>query len=321
LCLLQKGQTAIQTARKDLGDYVSQAQKGINQQLATLSVSAPVLATDAADGQQHPTSSTSSSTRDLADSITTDGGESSSTSSSTSASTATLPDPQRPEQEQEGARSPTQTLFTRLQSSLPPDLLTTIRDTIPIPDSVRDSQARIDLAHAAQARVQGAAVRGEEFLRGASVFLRDAVRVVPPDLETTASSTPHSRSVSNSAGLGEASVTSTVPATRRGALLRALRSNPAILRVDPAGEERSAVHFATWVDAVGRDLVHDESRRESELAADDGILRSTISVLGAFPILRDHIPYIILISVLKSSARRAIQGCVLDTIFLPCASD
>jgi len=142
---------------------------------------------------------------------------------------------------------------------------------------VRDPQARIDLAHAAQARVQGAAVRGEELLRGASVFLRDAVRVVPPDRQAIASSASHSRSSSNSAALGEASVTSTAPATRRGALLRALRSNPAILRVDPAGEERSAVHFAIWVDAVGRD--HDESRRESELAADDGILRSTISAL------------------------------------------
>jgi hypothetical protein len=55
---LPKGQSAIQAARKDLGDYVSQAHNGINQQLANLSVSAPVPTTDAADGQQHPSSST-----------------------------------------------------------------------------------------------------------------------------------------------------------------------------------------------------------------------------------------------------------------------
>jgi hypothetical protein len=280
LLLPPKGQTAIQAARKDLGDYVSQAQKGINQQLATISVSTPV---PTADADAQPTAS--SSTRDLAASITTDSGESSSTSSSASASTATLPDPQQQQQQQqqqqpqERAWSPTQTLFTRLQSSLPPDLLTTIRDTIPIPDSVRDPQARMGLAHAAQARVQGAAARGEELLRGASVLFRDAVRVVPPDPQTTASSSAsHSRSASGSAPLGEASA---VPATRRGALLRALRSNSAILRVDPAGEERSAVLFATWVDATGRDMIRDESRRESELAADDGILRSTLSTLGA----------------------------------------
>jgi hypothetical protein len=160
-----------------------------------------------------------------------------------------------------------------------------------------------------------------DFWGGASVFLRDAVPVVPPDQQATTSFASHSRSVSTSAGPGEASVASTAPATRRGALLRALRSNPAILRVDPADEGRPAEHFDTRVDAVGWDLVHYGSRRESELAADDGILRSTISVLGAFPILRDHMPYIILISVLKSSARRAIRGCVLDTIFLPRASD
>jgi hypothetical protein len=70
------------------------------------------------------------------------------------------------------------------------------------------------------------------------------------------------------------------PATRRGALLRALRTNPAILRVDPAAEERSAVFFAAWVDA-GRDAASDASRRESELAADDGMLGSTLSALGA----------------------------------------
>ena len=309
-----------------MGDYVSQAQKGINDQLASLSVATPVPDADATDAQQHPSSSTSSSSkRDLTDSITTDGGESSSTSSSTSASTATLPDPQQQQQqpqEPERARSlsQSQTLLTRLQSSLPPDLLTTIRDTIPIPDSVRDPQARIDLAHAAQARVQGATARGEELLRGASVFLRDAVRVVPPDPQTASasalSSASHSRSASASApappGEASASVGSTVPATRRGALLRALRSNPAILRVDPAGEERSGVLFAVWVDAAGRDVVRDESRRESELSADDGILRSTLSTLGAClytPFLTDRI------SMLTLMYWYAVPGELSEDVF------
>jgi len=279
-----KGQSAIQAARKDLGDYVSQAQKGINQQLVSLSESVPPSTPTTDADAQLPTPSSS---RDLADSVTTDGG--SSGSSSTSVSTAMLPDLQQ----QEDAQSPTpQTLFTRLQSSIPPDLLTSLRDTIP--DSVRDSQARMDLAHAAQARMQGAAARGEELLRGASVFLRDAVRVVPPDPHAaastaSASSRPHSRSASASAtaaAVGETKSSPAVqaigltPATRRGALLRALRTNPAILRVDPAAEERSAVFFAAWVDA-GRDAASDASRRESELAADDGTLGSTLSALGA----------------------------------------
>lgn len=288
-----------------MGDYVSQAQKGINQQLAGLSVPA----TDA-DAQ----SSTSSSTRDLTDSITTDGDGESSGSSSTSASTATLPDPQQHQQEPERAQSPTQNLFTRLQSSIPPDLLTTLRDTIP--DRVRDPQTRMDLAHAAQTHVQGAAARGEELLRGASVFLREAVRVVPPDPEAaTTSAAPLARQGDSKSA---AAAIAPTPATRRGILLRALRSNPAILRVDPAGEERSAVLFVTWVE-TGRDTANDESRRESELTADDGMLGSTHSVLGA----STPLPLIFLTLTLKleSSAGGTIRGRVLDTIFLPGISD
>src|SRR5216684_260079 len=128
-----KGQDAIQVARKDLGDYVSQAQNGLNRHISTtLSAASPAPASDT-DTQP----STASSSRDLIDIPTADG--EGSASSSTSASTATLPDPQqRPDQAQPPPNE--QTLFTRLQSSLPPDLLTSIRDTIP--DSVRDAQAR-----------------------------------------------------------------------------------------------------------------------------------------------------------------------------------
>ncbi|KAI0291151.1 hypothetical protein BC826DRAFT_1023951 [Russula brevipes] len=195
-----------------------------------------------------------------------------------SASTATLPGPQQeqPQQQQEQAQSPNseQTLFTRLQSSLPPDLITSIRDTIP--DSVRHPQGRIDLAHAAQARVQDAAARGEELLRGASIFLRDAVRVVPPEQAISSPSAsaaaPTHEGAAKPRGTTPATVAvSSTPATRRDALLHALRANPAILRVDPANEERSAVLFAAWV-ATAADATRDESRRESELAADDETL-------------------------------------------------
>jgi len=278
-----KGQSAIQAARKDLGDYVSQAQKGLNGQLSTtLSSSTPAPATDT-DAQP----SIASSSSDLID-LTPAEGESSSASSSASASTATLPDPQQQQQRPDQAQSPpnAQTLLTRLQSSLPPDLLTSIRDTIP--DSVRDAQARRELAQVAQARVQGAAARGEELLRSASVFLRDAVRVVPPEEAAPYSSSSSSAAPSTHEGTptprGKAPappvVVSSTPATRRGTLLRALREHPAILRVDPAKEERSAALFASWVGVIGAEASRDESRRESELGADDGTLRSTRSALG-----------------------------------------
>jgi hypothetical protein len=70
------------------------------------------------------------------------------------------------------------------------------------------------------------------------------------------------------------------PATHRGALLHALRTNPVILHVNPATEEHSAMFFVAWVDA-GCDAASDMSRRESELAADDGMLGSALSALVA----------------------------------------
>ena len=263
-----------------MGDYVSQAQRGLNNQISTIPATSPVPASDT-DTQ----SSTASSSRDLIDISTADG--EGSASSSTSASTATLPDPQQQQQRPDEAQSSlnAQTLFTRLQSSLPlpPDLLTGLRDTIP--DSVRDAQARKELAQVAQARVQGAAARGEELLRGASVFLRDAVRVVPPeeaDSSPSASTTlsAHEDTMSRGTAVPTPIAVSSTPATRRGALLRALRENPAILRVDPAGEERSAALFVSWVGRIGAEASRDESRRESELGADDGALQSTRSALG-----------------------------------------
>jgi hypothetical protein len=265
----KQSQSAIEAARKDLGEYVSQAQKGLNEQFTTLSVnsSTPTAETDT------PAEGTPPS-RDLVDTTTPDG-ESSATSSA-SASTATLPDPHQEErQPQQQPDSPT--LFTRLQSSLPPDLLSTLRETIP--DSVRDAQRRQELAQAAQARVHGAAARGEVLLRGASVFLRDAVRVVPPESPALASaSTPpvFEDTVTPRAEAPSPVGISGTPATRRDALLRALRATPAILRVDPAKEERSAALFGTWVQVDG---LPGETQREAELTADEGALQATRSTL------------------------------------------
>ena len=151
----------------------------------------------------------------------------------------------------------------------------------------------MDLAQAAQAHMHDAAARGEELLRGASVFLRDAVRVVPPELAAASSSAPTSTPTPPAHEGGATtpraeaptpvSTAATTPATRRDALLLALRATPAILRVDPAREERSAELFASWTKA-GADAAHDETRREAELAADDGALLNTRSTLGGLSV-------------------------------------
>ena len=262
-----QSQSAIEAARKDLGEYVSQAQKGLNEQFATLSVNS---STPAAEGDTLGEGTPSS--RDLVDTTSPDS-ESSATSSA-SASTATLPDPQQD--------ASSQTLFTRLQSSLTPDLLTTLRETIP--DSVRDAQRRQELAQAAQARVHGAAARGEVLLRGASIFLRDAVRVVPPEeYPASASASASTPPTFEDATTPRAEAPSPVgisgtPATRRDALLRALRATPAILRVDPAKEERSVAFFGSWI--LQTKSLPGQTQREAELSADEGALQVTRSTLG-----------------------------------------
>ena len=88
-----------------------------------------------------------------------------------------------------------------------------------------------------------------------SVFLRDAVHVIPLDPQATSTastfSRPHSRAALASATAAVGKIKSSpavqaiglTPATRRGALLRALRTNPVILRADPA-----AKFFVAWVD-------------------------------------------------------------------------
>ena len=309
-----KSQSAFEAARKDLGQYVSQAQKGLNEQFGTLTVDSST-STSESDTQ----AATTPPSRDLADTTTTDG--ESSEPSSTSASTATLPGPQQQDEQRQAqqqdpsAAHTTTTLFTRLQSSIPPDILTTLRETLP--DSVRDAQRRQELAQAAQARVHGAAARGEVLLRGASVFLRDAVRVFPPeDPALVSGSTPP---VFEDATTPRAEAPSPVtnsgtPATRRDGLLRALRAAPAILRVDPAQEERSATLFLTW--AQVNDLP-DETQREAELTADEGALQLTRSTLGQSTVSfmkLERVPSADEHS--RNSAGSHVRGGILEALFL-----
>ena len=150
---------------------------------------------------------------------------------------------------------------------------------------MRDAQRRQELAQAAQARVHGAAARGEVLLRGASVFLRDAVRVVPPEEypapSSASASTPptfEDATTPRAEAPSPVGISGTPPATRRDVLLRALRATPAILRVDPAKEERSSALFGSWV--LQTKSLPGEPQREAELSADEGALQVTRTTLG-----------------------------------------
>lgn len=116
-----------------------------------------------------------------------------------------------------------------------------------------------------------ATAESREFLRGATEFLKEAVKVVPPD-EASASSgtgvqgimwdgmdvwmipmssgaeTPTSAGEGQDAGGSKARKSGEVKAiaTRKEAILRTLRTNPDILKVDPRAEPRTKVLFEEW---------------------------------------------------------------------------
>ncbi|TFY81459.1 hypothetical protein EWM64_g2548 [Hericium alpestre] len=151
----KQSQDALQAARKDLGGYVEQAQK----ELSKLTVA------------EEPTEPASGSAAREA----LPGSEEYQSSASTSMSgSATLAGNDQPEPQ---ASASSQSLFTRLQSSLPPDLLTKVQNSLP--ETIRSAPERVDLTTLRttlqNVRVQDATARGEELLRGAQDFLRARV--------------------------------------------------------------------------------------------------------------------------------------------------
>jgi hypothetical protein len=141
----------------------------------------------------------------------------------------------------EPPQSPTSSatnLFARLQASLPPDLIHTLQSNLP--ESIRHAPERLNVTQLRstlqQVRLEDATVRGEELFRSASVFLRDAVRVLPPTESTGAAA----------GAKGKAPVRDGAIGTRKDALLRSLRSNGGILKIDPAAEKISEALFRTW---------------------------------------------------------------------------
>ncbi|EIM81669.1 uncharacterized protein STEHIDRAFT_125184 [Stereum hirsutum FP-91666 SS1] len=276
----KQSQTALEAAKKDLGGYVAQAQQELTK------LTAAENTTGAAES--------STTTRDGGSELSGDAGEASiagpsstsSSSSSMTASTSTLPahdspDSPDPSSSQSHQRSQSQNFFTRLQSSIPPDFLQKVQQNLP--EQLRHAPERVDLAQLrtalsdelqrvkSSAAVTAATAESREFLRGATEFLKEAVKVVPPD-EASASSgsgvqgimwdgmdvwmipmssgaeTPTSAAEGQDAGGSKARKSGEVKAiaTRKEAILRTLRTNPDILKVDPRAEPRTKVLFEEW---------------------------------------------------------------------------
>ena len=181
----------------------------------------------------------------------------------------------------------TQTLFSRLQSALPPNIVATVQNNIP--ESLKHASENIDLQQirtnllSELQRVQGVTLaQAEEYahkseallreaVKEAGEVLRDAVKVVPPDEAGTSAGgsgliwdgtdmwmLPYDPSDGKEKEGGSSSrlaETRSAVASRAEALLRRLKTDPTILRHNPEVEEGVKDQYAKWreseVDTLG----------------------------------------------------------------------
>ena len=289
-----------ETAKKDLGQVVSQAQTEITKLTS--------------EGPSTASSGESSRT-------TTDAPEH--TDAETHGEKEV--EPTTPGDSDEGAspsahaRTASQNLFTRLQASIPPNLVSTVQSQLPEalkqPGNIDFAQLRTTLTSEFQ-RVQGITrVQAEEYvhkseslLREAGEFLKDAVKVIPPEEggsvapagtlwdgtdiwmlpEPVASSKGKERERTSSSS-GRPSVDGLrAVATRAEALLKQLRHDPEVLKVDPLADERASQLYEAWkkdkVTPKEGGISSTEWKAEIQKALDDPVdghaLKTTLETLG-----------------------------------------
>ena len=248
----------METVRKDFSEVVVQAQK----ELSKLSVEEPK------DLKEHETTEetdNASSTAGLSIVVPTNQEPSTSTSPPSDKETPT-------------ASTSKSTLFSRLQSALPPNIVETVQNHLP--DSVKQASENIDLSqlgtnlmHEFQ-RVQGVTrAQAEEYvlksevlirdaMKEAGEVLRDAVKVIPPDQAGSSEGVIWDGTdmwmlpadSSDSIGKGEDATgssrkeTQSAVATRAEALLRRLKHDPAILKHDPEADEGTKDEYHAWLE-------------------------------------------------------------------------
>ena len=175
--------------------------------------------------------------------------------------------------------SSSQSFFSRLQASLPPTVVATVATVQSnIPESIKHASENIDFAqirsnivsdfHRVQdvtrAQAEDYFQKSEALLREAvkeaGEALRDAVKVVPPE-EASRSSAPvgmlwdgtdswmfpyDGGSPTGASGSSTQPQTAASVATRAEALLKRLKHDPTIFRLDPEAEDISKSAFTYW---------------------------------------------------------------------------
>jgi hypothetical protein len=184
-----------------------------------------------------------------------------------------------------------QSIFARLQSSIPPNIVSAVQAQLP--DSLKNAQ-HTDLAHLGSTlssefrRVQGVTrAQAEEYVHKSEALLRDvmkeagevlreAVKVIPPEASSTnvhavwdgtdiwmlpgLAANADGPTTADSASKGKGKEIDSGPssgrpsedarravATRAESLLKQLRSNPEIIKLDPAVDTSNDAYLA-WAD-------------------------------------------------------------------------
>ena len=212
-----------------------------------------------------------------------------------------------------------QGLFTRLQSALPADLAATVQARLP--ESVRQGAGAVDFGQLRSTlagefqRVQGLTKaqaeeyvqRSEGLLREAGEFLKEAVKVVPPEEGAGAVTPgvmwdgsdiwmlPEMGAPADAKGKDKELATKSsadglrAVATRAEALLKQLKHDPEVIKADPETDERVAQMWEEWLAAEvdsteeGIDSKQWESAKEAALGepVDGEALQKTFDALGA----------------------------------------
>jgi hypothetical protein len=185
--------------------------------------------------------------------------------------------------EQDLPTSPSQSLFARLSSSLPPNIVSTVQTHLP--DSLKNASQNVDLAQLRTnlftefQRVQGVTrAQAEEYvhksegllrdaMREAGEVLRDAVRVIPPEeggpvipaiwdgTDVWMLPSSSNATITDAKGKGKQVDSSSrlsgeghrPVATRADALLKQLKYDPAVIRADPEAEEGVKESYLSWL--------------------------------------------------------------------------
>ncbi|KAF9062445.1 hypothetical protein BDP27DRAFT_1336626 [Rhodocollybia butyracea] len=287
----KQSQTALEVARKDLSGVVSQAQKELTKLTST---GESQVATSTPSGSQSEEPRTSSET--LKPEATSSPENEAAPTSNTSI----------------------QNMFSRLQSSLPPNVVSTVQANLPeslkhFPENTDFSQLRTTLTTEFQ-RLQGVTrTQAEEYvhksevlLREAGEVLRDAVKVLPPDEAGTGDSgliwdgsdmwmlpSDTGDLPANDKGKGKANLQNAVT-TRAEALLKRLRSDPEILKHDPEADGGIKEIYMHWlvsdVDSQegGIESVHWTAIIDQTLGSEDGqTLQTTLNSLVPSELSKD----------------------------------